>query len=603
MNRSHVLCNVCKLAVLATVLALPDARSRAAGLASPLLSPPIITASGRLTAGIVYRLESPDPRLPFARNGAAAGVPALNGTGANADDANLNFRRHDAVSRALSATLDVQAHYRSTRALLRIRGWRDGALRDDARSWGSSANNYAPGAALSDAGAPPLSRFSGIAVGDAWIEQTFEGGNWRLLGRAGQQTLDWGAVPGGATFGGGLEALTARDLPASRRAGAIAVDTRVPAPMLLAGARYKAGVHTVGVEGFVQTHFRPNAIDMCGAFFAVNDYSVDGCDKVMSGAPAVSDRERVALGAYLKRLPTPKPEASQFGVALRWSLDDIGLQLGAYHARYTGRMAIPGLRKSSRAGPAYLIGDPDGRNLAFFTEYPEAIRINALTFRHRGGAFGELSYRPNQPLLFGPGDALPPFISATVPALLRADASVIAPGGLFHGYERYPMWQAQLGFQRAPSADAAIGFAFEVVAKHIEHLPDQALRRYGRADVFGTGPVDGVCNVNMTVAALQCSQRGYVSRNAAAWRARVETRLPSLVAGLTTSASLGFVHDVRGWSADYLINQGRRSANLALRADYRQRYLFEASWQPVWGGDYNQNADRDVLALSAGFKF
>ena len=157
MNRSHVLWNGCKLAALATVLALPGLRIRAAELSSP----PVFSASGRLTAGIVYRLEAPDSRLPFALNGAAAGVPALNGTGANADDANLNFRRHDAVSRAISGTLDLQAHYQSTRALLRIRGWRDGALRDDGRSWGSTANNYTPGAPLSDAGAPPLSRFSG----------------------------------------------------------------------------------------------------------------------------------------------------------------------------------------------------------------------------------------------------------------------------------------------------------------------------------------------------------------------------------------------------------------------------------------------------------
>jgi peptidoglycan hydrolase-like protein with peptidoglycan-binding domain len=248
-------------------------------------------------------------------------------------------------------------------------------------------------------------------------------------------------------------------------------------------------------------------------------------------------------------------------------------------------------------------GDPDGKNIAFFTEYPEAIRIDAVTFNHRSGAYGELSYRPNQPLLIGPGDGVAPFLSPTAPALFRQDANAIAPGGLFHGYERYGVWQAQLGFQRPLAADAALGYSFEVVAKRVVDLPDQALRRYGRSDVFGTGPINGVCTANMTVPALQCSQRGYVSSMAAAWRARIETRLPPLTEALVASAALGFVYDVRGWSADALINEGRRSANLALRAQFRQRYQFELAWSPVWGGDYNAGADRDVLAISIAVKF
>lgn len=558
---------------------------------------PVFSFGGRIGIGAVYRLEDPDLRLPYALNGAAAGVAARNGTGANADDANLNFRRHQAISRAITGSFDVQARYRDTRALLRLKGWRDDALRNDGRSWGSAANNYAAGAALSDAGAPPLTRFSALTVGEAWIEQAIDAGRWRLAGRAGQQTIDWGA---GAGFAGGLEVLTPRDLPASRRAGSLPADARVPVPALFASAEYERAIR---LEGFYQTHFRPNAVDMCGTFFAVNDYMANGCDKVMSGPPFVSDRARVALGAYLKRLPTPKPQGAQFGGALLWRLDRFGLRLGAYHAQYTSRVAVPGLRKSTRAGPAYIPGDPDGRNLAFFSEHPDAVRINAVTFEHRGGAYGELSWRPNQPLLFGPGDGLPPFISANVPAQLRALATSIAPGGLFHGYERYPMWQAQLGFRQAPDGPYRIGYAVEVVAKHVTGLPDQALRRYGRSDVFGAGPVDGVCVPTMTVPALQCSQDGYVSQNAAAWRARVEARLPALAPALVATAALGFVYDVHGWSADSLINQGRRSANASLRFEYRQRYQLELGWQPIWGGRYNASADRDVFAISAGIRF
>jgi hypothetical protein len=560
---------------------------------------PSLHVSGRIAYGAVYRLEDPDPRLPFAPNGAAAGVPALNGTGANADDAELNFRRHQAVSRAVTGMLDLDARYQQTRGFLRIKGWHDWALRDDPRSWGNSINGYAAGQSLSDAGAPPLSRFAGLVAGDAWVEQAFTGGDLRGLARVGRQSLDWGA---NTAFAGGLETLNPRDIPASRRAGASAADLKVPVPMLFASAGWR---DALTLQGYLQTHFKPNATEVCGSFGAVSDYSSEGCDKVMSGPPNVNDRARVALGAYLKRLPSPKPEGSQFGLALRWKLAALGLELGAYHTRYSSRVAVPGLRRSSRAltAPALIAGDPDGRNMAFFTEYPDAIRLDALTFAHRSGAYGELSYRPNLPLLFSPGDALPPFIFPAQPSLLRQDAAAIAPGGIFHGYDRYPMLQAQLGWRLAPADRWGLGWSAEIVGKHVAGLPDPALRRYGRSDAFGTGPVGAVCMPNMSDPALQCSLRGYVSRNALAWRTRVEARLPLAVEGLRTTGSIGYVQDVKGWSADALINQGRRSANVGLHFEYRQRYLADIGWSPIWGGDYNALVDRDVLAVSVGIKF
>ena len=558
---------------------------------------PQVAVSGRLVYGAVYRLESPDPRLPFAPNGVAAGVEAINGTGANADDGNLNFRRHQAVSRAVTGLVDIEARQQGTRAMLRLKAWRDWALRDDPRGWGNAINNYTAGVPLYDAGAPPLSRFSGLVVGDAWIEHTISTAHWRLLGRAGQQNLDWGANAG---FGGGLEVLNPRDLPASRRAGASAADLKVPVPQLFASAEWD---RNVSAEAFYQTRFRPNATDVCGSFGSVSDYSSEGCDKVMSGPPNVNDRERVALGAYLKRLPTPKPQGEQFGFALRWRLPALGLQLGAYHARYTSRVAIPSLRRATRSGPAIIAGDPDGHNMAFFTEHPDGLRIEALTFAHSSGAWGELSYRPNQPLQFGPGDALPPFVFPAQPALLRLDAAAVTPGGIFHGYESYPMLQAQLGWRAAPTGPFGLAWSAEIVAKHIRALPDPALRRYGRSDLFGTGPVNGICAPNASQPSLQCSLRGYVSRNAAALRARVEAPVRLPVDGLSTTAALSYVHDLRGWSADALINEGRRSANLSLRAEYRQRYLAEIAWMPLWGGAYDATADRDVLAVSVGMRF
>jgi hypothetical protein len=94
-----------------------------------------------------------------------------------------------------------------------------------------------------------------------------------------------------------------------------------------------------------------------------------------------------------------------------------------------------------------------------------------------------------------------------------------------------------------------------------------------------------------------------VTPDAFGYRLRLEARMQSLLPGLNGTASVAFSHDVKGWSGDFLVIQGRKAANVALRFDYRQRYLAGLVWQPNWGGNYNPAADRDTLALAVGLRF
>jgi hypothetical protein len=557
-------------------------------------------ASGRITVGEVLRTESSDPVLLTTINAAAIGLTGK-GSGGNADDGNTNYRHGDAASRAVKAWLDLSASEGETSALLRLKAWRDIGLLNDARPWGNVPSAYAADAPLSDRGAARLTRFSGLAVQEAWVQQRARSDDVALTLRLGQQNLSWGerfATPGG------LEALNPRDLPALHRAGAAPQETKVAMPMLF--GRIEAG-HGVGIEAYYQTSFRSSALDMCGTLWSLSDYQADGCDKVMSGLPAVSDRARLPLGAYMKRLPTPKPGPAEFGIALTWKPAP-GTELGLYHAHYNARSPLPSLRRTSRpAGPALIAGDPDGRNMAFFTEYPEGLVLSALSFVHKSGAaswYGEMSYRPRAPYMLSPGDVLPPFLSPTAPAMLRASADAVAPGGVFHGFDLHGLAQAQLGVRRDfRVAGMDWTGSAEVVAKHTPGLPDPALRRYGRADIFGVGPVLGNCAVTTADPGRQCSLRGYTTADAYAYRLRLDASLPPVVQGLVLSVAAGLAHDVRGWSGDLLINEGRKTASLALRARYLQRYVAEVTWLPNWGGDYNQVADRDTLALSVGIQF
>ncbi|MFL6675257.1 MAG: DUF1302 domain-containing protein [Massilia sp.] len=557
--------------------------------------------SGRVTFGSVYRTQAADPDLLTALNGRTIGLESY-ATGGNADDGNLNYRRGDAASTALKGYLDLSARDGGFAALVRIKAWRDFGLLDDGRPWGNSASDYIAGAPLSDRGAARLSRFSGVALSEAWVQHSVELGGMRLLGRVGQQSLNWGERSG---LGGGLEALNPRDLPALHRAGAAPQETKVPVPMLFARLEPGPGF---GIEGYYQTAFRPSALDMCGTLWSVSDYLAEGCDKVMSGQPLVSDRARIPLGAYQKRLPTPKPEAAEYGIGLTWKPALLATEFGLYHAHYNSRLPLPGLRRSSRVGPALIPGDPDGKNMAYFSEYPEGIRISALTFALKRGAtsvFGEVSYRANQPFMLAPGDVVPPFLNLATPSLLRADVDATPPGGLFHGYDSYPLAQAQLGVQHEWRAGAVpLTASAEAVAKHTVGLPGPAVRRYNRADTFGTGPIFGICPQSAARdPARACSLRGYASVNAYAYRLRLDARFAALLPGLDATASAVFSHDVKGWSGDFLVNEGRKTLNLALRFEYLQRYLAEVVYLPAWGGDYNVTADRDTVALAVGVRF
>ena len=89
------------------------------------------------------------------------------------------------------------------------------------------------------------------------------------------------------------------------------------------------------------------------------------------------------------------------------------------------------------------------------------------------------------------------------------------------------------------------------------------------------------------------------------WRAslRLETRLPEALPGLSTRVVAGFGHEVKGWSGDFAINQGRRMLSLSTQFEYGKRYFADLAYVGIWGGDYNPLTDRDALALSAGVRF
>ena len=522
-------------------------------------------------------------------------------TGKNQDDANLNFNRGDAVATVVKGYLSLDYKWRDYGLLASGKAWYDYAAAQTGRPWGNIPNGLAAGDPLSDAGALPRSKFGGIVTDSLYSYGHDQFANVSLDWRVGYQKLEWGNR---YVVFGGLRDLDPLDLPAALRPGALRdEETRIAFPALFARLGMSSATR---IEGFYQIHFQRNAPNECGTFFSAQDFVSEGCDKVMLGQG--SDRNSLATGSYVKRAGTPHPsDAGQAGLALRHAAESWATEFGLYAAQFHSRSSFYSAIKSLRTGAPFVPGDPGDLNPQYFTEYPEDIRIFGATFdaRFRGGAvFGEFTYRPNQPLQYNSADLVAAFTSLTAPTPLRAQATALASGAVFHAWERHDSVQLQLGatgtIQDVLGA-SGMNWLAEVVYKGVPDLPDPAVIRFGRSDVFGQGPVNGVCPPPQ--APTQCSFDGYVSRNAFGYRLRAGLRYANAIDGVDLIPSVYFGHDVSGWSGDGGILQGRMLAIASLRANFAKGWTAEIAWQPTWGGTYNNLRDRSTAQANIGYQF
>ena len=559
-----------------------------------------VVIEGNITAGTIIRTETPDPWLVPQANGAAVGVPGLAPGGRGQDDGNLNYRRGDPVSTVLKTLVDLEARYGNAGMFLRGMAWSDFTLTEGGVPWGNIPNGYVAGAALAESSNRPYGRFAGAALLDANVFATFDVADRPLFVRLGNQLVPWGAP---LAIPGGLSVLNPVNTPASRRPGALPAETRIPFPAVF--ARYGL-TSTIELEAFHQFVFVKNELDPCGTFFSAADFLADRCDKVFFGA-GLNDRQSLAAGNLATRAPDPAvSNGGQFGFGVTYKLEAIGTKVGAYFAQYHSRSTSIGAIRSGRADIPLIPGNPDGKNPQYFVPYPEGIRmyaLNAVTRLPGVSFYGEIAYRPNQPLQLNSNDLTNAFVSNTAPTLLRADANATPLGGVFLGYDRYGTTDIQIGANKEVGnllgADAA-SVAAELGVKYVHGLPDVTQRRYGRGDVFGLGPVNGVCTPTTPV---NCSNDGFVSDQAWNARTRVALSYANVFPQVDLVPSAIYGYDLKGWSYDGVFNQGRQFAILSLRAEYQKRIAAEIAFWPTWGGHYHNTRDRDFVTLSVNAKY
>lgn len=347
----------------------------------------------------------------------------------------------------------------------------------------------------------------------------------------------------------------------------------------------------------------------CGTLYTAADWVAPGCNNVVFGANA--DPVALATGFAIGRDPTPTNQDAQFGVGGSYIFKEIGTKFGAYYSHVNSSTPTAATVTSMRAAPLFIPNVPG--NPTYFETYAQGVDSFALNFTTQvkgTTVYGEYVYKPNAPIQYNAADVLNALLSPTAPTQLRSLYAAAAPGTVINAYDRLQVGNLVLGGRQVlPGVFGAKALVLggEFGAKSVYDLPDPSIRRYGRVDVFGLGPVAGFPNGGCTAAtpAYQCSLDGYVSPLAMGYRLTSSLQYENVfMPGMTVTPTIGLSQDVKGWSYDGVFSQDRVLLNLKLRVQYGKKYFFDVAWNPALQiGPYDAMSDRQIVSIAAGMKF
>ncbi|MES2262223.1 MAG: DUF1302 domain-containing protein [Pseudomonadota bacterium] len=644
----------CRIALLACAVGAGNARAEGFTLDNGIEGQWALNA----TMGASWRAGNRDPNLVSAPNGGTAG------TGNGHDDGNLNFSKGSAYSSGPKLSGELRLKQDKAGIFVRVNAWYDYTLNHKTVEHGSFNNGYVPGAKLNDDGFYAMSEFSGVALADAYVYNTFElGEHMPLTLKLGNQVVNWGE----STFIPGINAMGAFDLTAAHRPGAQVKEILRPLPQLTANLGFDNGL---SLEAFYQLRWKRTVLDGCGTYWSLAD-SINcpngavifgdavGNDKAQyNGVPvfgALPPQLLAAVGAgalagvpvnfRLGRSPEIRPSNSgQFGLSSHYFASDISTDFGLYYTNYHTRTPYLSVVKTASAAPSIYSGQyaaaftalskilgAQGQAAAakqfgllgafpaaqmgwdYSAENIHALGLSAATEIGGFSLFGELSHTRDVPVQINAPDLILGSVlgigpQAALAKFLRDPA--VPQDSVKYGYDLKNKTQLQMSFIRmVPQVLGASSLSLvgEVGVQKWSGIGDPATStRYGRGFLYGFGPtavLGGTCG-GLNTNASYCENKGYATSSAWGYRLQGELNYADVFAGVNLKPKAFWSHDVNGYSADSTFIKDRKTLGLSLRADYNSKYYSELSYTR-----YNHNAkydtlhDRDYYSLVAGINF
>ncbi|UTW06905.1 DUF1302 domain-containing protein [Pseudomonas benzenivorans] len=592
-----------------------------------------------LSVGASWSVRSADPDLIGSNNGG-------DGLSQTTDDSRQNFKRGETFSKIFKGIHDLELKYGDTGVFVRGKYWYDFELKDESRLFKD----------ISDSNRKEGAQASGAQLLDAFVYHNYDLADQPGSVRLGKQVVSWGE----STFiQNSINSINPVDASAFRRPGAEIKEGLIPVNMFYVS---QSLTDNLSMEAFYQLEWDQTVVDNCGTFFAQPDIIADGCDNnlaVLSNNPAAGAGINGTLGllgqsqfaiqqssegvVIPRRGDRDARDSGQFGTAFRYFSEQLDTEFGAYFMNYHSR--TPAFSATGASQAVYTIANSApfttspalaqlrpllvAGNSSYFLEYPEDIQLYGLSFSTTlptGTAWsGEVSYRPNAPVLLNTTDIL--FAGVNPLGGLFGNASLIdgQPGQEVNGYRRKEITQFQTTFTHffdQVMGASRLTLVGEIGVVHVGGLEDSSDLRYGRDPVFGPGPLPatqvGPGTFINTCSALNgstlgtasrenqtkyCEDDGFVTSTSWGYRARAIWDYPDFFAGVNLRPSVSWSHDVDGYGPNGLFGEGNKAISLGLDAEYQNTYTAGLAYTDFFGGKYNTSIDRDFVALSFGMNF
>jgi hypothetical protein len=605
----------------------------------------------QLSVGASWRVHDPDTDLISEPNGGK-------GLGSGSfDDGTQNFKKGETFSKILKGSHELSLSYKNVGAFVRGKYWSDFELENGKRGHGHTENGYAADSRLNDDSFNDFAKFSGAEILDAYVYGYFDIGDMPLDVRLGRQVVNWGE----STFiQGGINVINPFDVSAFRRPGAEIKEGLLPVNMAFASL----GVtDNLSLEAFYQISWEPTVEDGCGTYYSANDFAAEGCKGIRVDAGAFN---AVPDSPYFNAVPFTSPwnltgtnpvvernengvrdakDSGQFGLAARYLAENLNdTEFGLYFAKYHSRLPIvsgiktntdmaglgaalaPGvtaqvtqqfiaagqdltnptvqaaLAATVSSTVTQIVQGTAPFNSQYFTEYPEDIKMIGVSWNTNIGELawsGEVSHKRDVPIqLNGPMLVASMLTLGTAPGN-PANGNVVPIGtaGLgedIHGYRTFSVTQAQTTLIKTVNnvmGASRLALIGELGWTHIHDFDegDNALK-YGRSGVFGYSPSD---------------DDGFVTQDSFGYVARASLSYPNAINGVSLTPQVSLKHGISGYGPQpgAAFNEGQKSINLSLQADYLERYRAQISYTNFFGGDFNELADRDFISLSTSVSF
>jgi hypothetical protein len=425
--------------------------------------------------------------------------------------------------------------------------------------------------------------------------------------KLGNQVISWGEE---IFYVGGINQINAPSLPKYHTPGTQLKEVFIPAPM----ASFNLGLtDTLNVEAYYQFKWNAYGLDPVGTYFSSADvvgegnlpiyYSTDYVNNIFGpllgvtcadltptgrcGDPLISgltDAELLASGLAIPYGGEREARnGGQYGVALRWTAEEIETEFGFFYQRYHDK--LPFIGYTALSDPGNLVVDN------YFINYGEDKNLFGLSMNTMAGSValaGELSFRPDDSIGIDPTVAFGRDFTGAVNKYSVFDA------GIHNGFVEEQKWQANVNAIYTFSPGDPLGFIpGSLGASDGFILAETAVAYYPDLDTSGKVPY-----FLPDFSLPDKASWGYIGQ--------VGINYPNLFdSGVTVTPQLDFSHDVKGTTPNALpFVEDRKALTSSLLFNYRDRWKGGLQWVQYWGGGSNNlMADRDFLSGNISYSF